>query len=419
MPAPSPSSGDSPTVSGSTPESAPAPPDESAPENDRAGTYVQDEVSLVDGILLLARRKILVVKTAALFLALGFAYAVLAPTEYTSSARVVRETPMDASSLPGGLAALSSGLGISLGGAASGLTPEAYPSILTSREVRLSVVRDTFYFPDEGRRMTYVAYTELPEGIGETVIKYTLKLPWTLKKIIAPAPKRPVGTDASGSPIYPTEAEEEAIDDIKSQVSSSVDVESGLMTISFTAGDPGPAAEIAQSFLDHLTQRIRTIRTDKSRQTLEFIRERYREAQEELRTAEEELAAFTDRNQSINSARLRTEQDRLERQVRFASNLYGDLQKQLTQAQIELQRNEPVITTVEQPVPPIERSAPMRTVAVLFAGILGVVFGVIAAMVTAYFDDQGSTGPEQDKIREIRERLHLNALTDFKHRIFR
>jgi uncharacterized protein involved in exopolysaccharide biosynthesis len=418
MSAPS-SSSDSATAAGSTSESAPASPDESSSGDQPETTYAQDEVSLVDGLLVLARRKMLIVKTVTLFVVLGLAYAVLAPTEYTSSARVVREAPVDASQLPGGLAALSSGLGISLGGAASGLTPEAYPSILTSREVRLSVVRDTFYFPDEGRRMTYVEYKNLPPGIGQTIIEYTLKLPWTLKKIIAPAPKRPAGTDASGSPIYPTEAEEEAIDDIKSEVSSSVDVESGLMTIRFTAGDPGPAAEIAQSFLDHLTQRVRTIRTDKSRRTLDFIRERYQQAQQDLRAAEEELAAFTDRNQSINSARLRTEQDRLERQVRFASSLFSDLQKQLTQARIEVQRNEPVITTVEQPVPPIERSAPMRTVAVLFAGVLGIVFGIVAALVAAYFDDQGDAGPEQDKIREIREQLHLDALTNFKQRVFR
>lgn len=391
----------------------------SASKNGTGSTspYAADEVSVLDGLLILARRKKLIVRTVLFFIVAGFLYAVLTPTEYTSNARVVRETPVEASNLPGGLAALSSGLGLSLGGAASGLTPEAYPSILTSREVRLSVVRDTFYFPEYGKRMTYVEYRNQPAGMAGIILKYTVRLPWTIKKLIAPAPKRPAGTDASGAPVYPTEEEEEAIDDIKGKVSSSVDVESGIMTISFTAGNPGPAAEIAESFLHHLTTRIRMIRTQKSRQTLEFVRERYREAKDELRAAEQDLAEFTDSNQNINSARLRTERDRLERQVRFASSLYSDLQKQLTQAQIEVQRSEPVVTVVEQPVPPMKRSAPKRTLIMVVFTFFGGIVGVLIALLGAYFSTEDTSGPESEKLREIKDRLLPDRLKSIRRRL--
>ena len=379
------------------------PADNGTPRRERR-PYAEDEVSLLDILLVIARHKRLIVRTVLVFTVLGLLYAVLAPTEYTSTARVVREAQTEGGNLPGGISALR-GLGINLGGAASGLTPEAYPDILTSREVRLAVVRDTFYFPEEDARMTYVQFVDQPPGLVGNVLKYTLKLPWTLKAALVPAAPRPAGVDSAGKPVYPTEAEEQAIKAVAGKVSSSVDQESGLMTINVTAGEPGLAAALAESFLRHLTERVRTIRTDKARQNVDFIEQRFEEAKEELRAAEEQLAQFMDRNQRINSAQLRTEQERLQRQVTFASDLYSELQTQLTQARIELQRSEPVITTVEQPVPPMQRSAPKRTLIVLLSLILGGFLGVGAAFVSAFFDSTEDDAEEQEKLTEIRERL--------------
>lgn len=367
-------------------------------------TYADSEVTLLDGLLIVARKKKVIVYAVAVFTLLGFLYAVLAPTEYTSTAQVVREAPIDATNLPGGLAAISSGLGLSLGARSSGLTPDAYPLILKSREVRLAVARETYYFPDVERRMSYVDYYNREPGVGYLIWKYTVRLPWTLKKELFPAPPRSAGTDSSGAIVYPTEEEEEAIEDLLARVSSSVDIESGIMSIRFTAGDPGPAASITHRFLSHLTERVRSIRTSKTRQTLDFVSQRFENAKQELRQAEEELARFTDRNQSINSARLQTERDRLQRQVRFASDLYSDLQKQVTQSRIEVQRSEPVITIVEEPVPPLERSSPKRTILLVMSVILGFLAGVVLAFVSYYVDAEAGTDKHR-KINMIKNKL--------------
>lgn len=396
--------------------SDPSRPDSNGTSRDEQRPYAEDEVSLLDILLVIARHKRLIGRTVLVVAVLGVLYAVLKSPEYTSTAQVVRETQAEGGSLPGGISALR-GLGINLGGAASGLTPEAYPDILASREVRLAVVRDTFYFAEADTRMTYVQYMDQPPGVVGTVLKYTLKLPWTLKAALTPeAPPRPVGTDSTGRPVYPSEAEEEAIEAIAGKVSSSVDQESGLMTINVTAGEPGLAAALAQSFLRHLTERVHTIRTDKARQNVTFIEQRFAEAQSKLRAAEERLAQFMDRNQRINSAQLRTEQERLQRQVTFASDLYSELQTQLTQARIELQRSAPVITTVEAPVPPMERSAPKRTLIVLLSVILGGFLGMGAAFVAAFLDSTEDDAEEREKMDEIRARLVPERYYDLKRR---
>ena len=231
-----------------------------------------------------------------------------------------------------------------------------------------------------------------------------------------PAAPRPVGTDSSGRPVYPTEAEEEAIKAVADRVSSSVDQESGLMTINVTAGEPGLAAALADRFLEHLAERVRTIRTDKARQNVAFVAARFEEAQDELRAAEERLAQFTDRNQRINSAQLRTEQERLQRQVRFASDLYSELQTQLTQARLELQRSAPVITVVEEPVPPMERSAPKRTLIVLLSLILGGFLGIGAAFVSTFLEGAEQDSEAGKKLDEIKERFVLGKRGGAEHR---
>ncbi|PSQ82367.1 MAG: hypothetical protein BRD41_00285, partial [Bacteroidetes bacterium QS_1_63_11] len=83
----------------SSPEPSSGPPgNNGAPDADRPGygrTLREDEVSLLDILLILARHKTLIVRTVLIFGLLGVTYALLAPEEFTSEARVVREAQTD------------------------------------------------------------------------------------------------------------------------------------------------------------------------------------------------------------------------------------------------------------------------------------------------------------------------------------
>jgi uncharacterized protein involved in exopolysaccharide biosynthesis len=366
--------------------------------------YAEDEVSLLDILLVIARHKQLILRTVLVFTVLGVAYALLASEEYTSTAKVVREAQEDMpSGLSGGLAALQ-GFGINIGGASSGLTPQAYADILSSREVRLAVVRDTFYFADEDTMTTFVDYVDRPPGLVGTILKYTIGLPGTIMEAVQGDQRTAVETQ-SGARVYPTEAEEEAIKAIGDRISSSVDQETGLMSVSATAGEASLAAGLTESFLQHLTDRVSAIRTEKARRNLAFMEDRFTEVEQELRAAEEELATFVDRNSGIQSARLETERERLQRQVSFKSELYQQLQAQVTQARIELQRSEPVITVVEEPVPPLRRSAPRRMLVVLLCLILGGILGLAGAFVKSFLDSTEDDAEENEKLEEIKKSL--------------
>jgi uncharacterized protein involved in exopolysaccharide biosynthesis len=354
----------------------------------------EEYMTLVDFLFVLIKRWRVIGGVIIGFLVLSGIFVLLSPAEYESKTRIIREVPEEAPSLGGGGLSALRGLGVgleALGG--SGLTADAYPVIAESREVRLAVVRDTFYFPSLDKRMTYVQF----------VNQSSFDL---LSRLFREGTegRQPV-RDASGNLIYPTEEEEKAIEEIRSSVTTTVDQQTGIMSLSVRMGDPVLASNMVESFIEALRKRVRVLRTKKKRQNLQFVEQRFAEAKKELQQAEQRLAQFTDRNQDISTASLRTKRDRLERQVRFKSELYSSLQAQVTQARIQVQKSEPVTTVVEEPVPPIEASGPNPILVVVLSAFLGFFFGVGGVYIHHLVLSQSYGEKRLEKIEEIKSIL--------------
>lgn len=378
--------------------------------SDSRGSSESDQMSLLDVLVALANRKHIVIVTTLAFTVFGVVYSLVVAEEYTTEAKVVREAQQEAQDLGsiGGLGALQ-GLGINLGGAGSGLSTTAFPNVLQSREVRLAVVQDTFYFPDLDRSMRYIDYVNRPSGFVATILKYTVRLPWTIKGALfdgSPQRTDTASTSASGTiaPTLPSKEVDRALKSLEGKYSVSVDNESGLMTISVTTEDPRLSTEITNSLIHHFTNRVREIRTQKVTERLKFVRGRFQEAEEELETVEEELAQFLERNQNPTTAYLQFQRDRLQRQVTFKEQLYSEIQSQLTKTRLELQRRQPVLTVVENPVPPLQRSWPSRTMIVIVSVIFGAAVGIGLALIVAFVTVR-TREEEKKKLSQIGDQI--------------
>jgi uncharacterized protein involved in exopolysaccharide biosynthesis len=361
-----------------------------------------ERTTLVDFLFVLVKGRRVIVGVTLGFFVLSGLFVLLSPEKYESKARVIREVPDEAPSLGGGGLSALQGLGIGgLGGAlgGSGLTADAYPVIAESREVRLTVVQDTFYFPSIDERTTYVDFVEQKStGLFSGLTEQTDSL------LGGEEGRNPI-RGASGKLIYPTEEEEKAIEQIRSSVTTTVDEQTGIMSLAVRMGDPVLASNMVESFIEALRKRVRVLRTKKKRENLSFIKQRFAEAKKELQQAEQRLAQFIDRNQDISTAGLRTERDRLERQVRFKSELYSRLQAQVTQARIQVQKSEPVTTIVERPVPPIEASGPHPVLVLFLSTFLGVFFGVGGVYFRHVLLNQNYSEERIEKIEEIKSVL--------------
>ena len=149
-----------------------------SPESQQSFNRTKEDgkVSLFDLVLLVLKNGRLLLVLTVLFGILGLVIAITSDAEYTTSATLLCESETEGSMGSMGNLSLLRGLGLNLGGGSMGLTPETYPDILLSREVRLAVVRDSFYFTELGKKTNYVEYATRPTLMG-TIKRNTIRLP--------------------------------------------------------------------------------------------------------------------------------------------------------------------------------------------------------------------------------------------------
>ena len=225
--------------------------------------------------------------------------------------------------------------------------------------------------------------------------------------------KRSAGTDSTGTLIYPTEEEEEAITALGEMVSASVSESgaleggSGLMTVSASSGNPKLSARLNERFIEHLRTRVRELQTEKTRRNLRFVEKRFEEVKQELDAAENRLVQFLERNKGVLAAgskpQLESRRERLRREVGFKEQLYSQMQKQVTQTRLQLQKEQPVVTIAEKPAPPAGPSAPNRTLIVVLSLFLGGLFGVGATFFRSAIQSQEDEEEDQERIQEVQK----------------
>jgi uncharacterized protein involved in exopolysaccharide biosynthesis len=172
------------------------------------------------------------------------------------------------------------------------------------------------------------------------------------------------------------------------------------------------SARLNRRFIDHLRSRVREIRTKSTQQNLNFVQQRFAQVQTELEAAEDRLSQFLERNRSVLSGgrapQLEFQRDRLQRQVTFKEQLYSQLQTRVTETQLQLQKQQPVVTIAETPAPPMEPSAPKRTLIVLLSLILGGFVGTGIAIVLQ--STQNQDGEMQEKYDEVKRSFTVRGL---------
>lgn len=370
--------------------------------------YYQEtkNVSILDILLVMVRHWRLIGLLTGIAVALSLVSAVTKPAVYTSTAKMLRETPPSAGASASGGLALLRGFGINLGGTSSGLTVETYPEILLSREVSLSVVRDEYYFSDLDRSMTLTDYLveskTFLSKVVDAIRSYTINLPRTLmRRKYRRVEMGNADRNSESSLLLYTEDEKNAIEALWRMTDVNVKPKTGIMEVAVTSKDPLLSATLVNGLLHHMNKRIEAISSQKKWEDMEFIRKRFMQVQDELKAQEEELAEFLDRNRNPETARLRTQMERIQRQVQFKTQLYSELQTQLATAEIEFQRNRPVVTLIGEPEVPLDPSGPRRKIMVIVGLMLGLGSGMAIAYAKEFYRQLMTSDENKSKMNEV------------------
>jgi uncharacterized protein involved in exopolysaccharide biosynthesis len=321
-------------------------------EKDAPGSRSGGEVGLLELVNVLLKRWRIIVGLPILGAVIAAAVSFVVPKTYTATTTFVPEARRQPR-LPASLAGLAGQLGFSLGGEATE-SPRFYADVVRSREVLERILLSQYVNPDR-----------LADNADST----------TLLRIL-----RVDGRDAADSL-------HEGVKELEDLVSARVSAQTNIVRLSVDARYPDLAAAVANRLVEYLNDFNAKTRQSQARERRRFIEGRLDDGQGELRTAEESLRAFYERNRSWQqSPQLVFEEGRLRRQVDIRQEVYLTLSREYETARIEEVNDTPVITVIDRASPPQEKSSPKRTLLVSVSFLLGVIVAAFWAVSAESFD---------------------------------
>lgn len=343
--------------------------------------HTDQEIDLVEIICKLWRNRKLIIRVTLVFVLLGILVALFSAKEYTAGSTMVPQS--SEKKMGGGLSGLAAMAGINLGDVGSGevLSPKIYPKILESVPFQKELMQTPLKFEAYEQPVTlYDYYTDEKYqkfSLLGAVAKYTVGLPGVIMKAIrGEKEEQKVNVDASSGIQTLSEREKNCMKALKSKIDLKINDKDGYIQLAVRMPEALAAAQLAEKVQVMLQHYITEFKIEKVQSNLDFVQERYDEAQRSFEQIQEERAVFQDANKNINSARAQTEAEKLDTRYNLALSVYSELAKQLEQAKIQVKETTPILTIVDPVTVPNERSKPQRVLILFLFTFLGGFAGI-------------------------------------------
>jgi len=328
----------------------------------------EDDVAILGFLNVILRRRDTVIGWMLVGALLAAGFALISRHTYTVTAAFMPQAKRGASALSG----IAAQFGIALPLGETGPTPAFYVDLINSHPLLGSLV-DT--------RFTYRADTGV--ATGNLVELYRSR-----------GRTAPLRRDA-------------AIRRAEKNVDASVQPKTGVVRLEVTAMDPDLATQMTRRIIDLVNTFNVETRQSQAAAERRFAEQRKSEVALDLRSAEDRLQSFLQRNRDYrNSPELSFQQDRLSREVSMQQQLYTSLVEAYEQARLEEVRDTPVLTVVETPTPPVRPDSR----GVLEKGLAGLLVGGVLGVILAFLREAtGRLGdqsqPEVGEFRRLSRQL--------------
>lgn len=314
--------------------------------------------------------KTLYYKTLGIAFVLALIIGLSLPKTYKCKILLAPETGGGSSSL-GGLAALASSFGVSVGAASPGgdaITPNVYPDLMKSVDFKTSLFPIKVQQKKDKKTMSYYDY-----------LKYEWRVPWweDLFGLMAPKPKK--DTLVNTFELTPEQARIAGLA-IKN-VECKIDKKTNLISIDVTAQDPYVVAQLADSVKNRLQDFLTGYRTKKARYDLEYALKLNKQAKKDYERARLLYSEYVDANQEIYLLSAMQKQNDLENEMQLQYNNYTATSAQVLTAQAKVQETTPSFTTVQSATVPLGPAGPKKELIMtvcLFLAALGTTIYVLS-----------------------------------------
>ena len=110
-------------------------------------------------------------------------------------------------------------------------------------------------------------------------------------------------------------------------------------------------------------------------QELEYIKDRFKEAEKDYFSKRAALANYKDRNVNVISNLAQNRLEQLQTEYSLSSNIYSQLAGELETAKLNVKKDTPVFTVIKPATIPIEPSSPKRVLILLQFILVGFLIG--------------------------------------------
>ena len=336
---------------------------------------VNDEIDLIEILKQLWIRKTIIFYSIIAGGCMGLLIAILTPNMFSSSTSIVPQISGE-TKVGGNLSGLAALAGIDFGsvGTSEELSPYIYPLLIESVPFQLELMHSEFNFEDSEQPVSYFKYqTEIKSlSVLEVLKKYTVGLPFLIIKAIKGKEKM-MGIDLSGSKnIYKfTEDEAQVSEILNENISININDKENFIKITSTSPEPLLSAQLTEKVTELLQKYITKIKIAKAQENLVFLKERMKEKEINFKNVQQKLAKFSDRNKNVISVISSMKQQNLQSEYSLVFGVYSELAKQIEQAEIQVKKDTPILTTVQPVQIPDEKSSPKRLLILLIWTFLG------------------------------------------------
>ncbi len=308
---------------------------------------------------ILANKK-LYFKVLPIVFVLSCAYILCIPRTYTSSLSLAPEMN-NSSSLGGTIGSLASSFGFDIGNmeTSDAINPMLYPDLMEDNGFVVGLFNIKVASADGEIKCNYYDY----------LTKYQDAPFWSkgvnsIKKLFAEKETQIKGVSKS-SPYMLSKRQDGIAEDIRKNITISIDKKTAVITITAQAQDPLICKTLADSVKQRLQVFITNYRTSKSRVDEEYYKNLASEAKHEYEKARQLYGSYADANTDLQLASLRSKQEDLENDMQLKYNAYSTMMTQYQAAKAKVQERTPAFTIVKGAAVPVKASGPKRMIFVL------------------------------------------------------
>lgn len=174
----------------------------------------------------------------------------------------------------------------------------------------------------------------------------------------------------------PTRAEnlDKCLMKLRGRMTTTYETKTSTVLVTTEMEEPQLAADVLNTIVKQLDQFMRSKRINTAAEQVKWISARLVEVERELRSAEDALKVFRERNRRIvDSPELLLMQERLLREIKVKSTVFEELKKQYELAKIEEIKNTTIVNVLDPARAPVRKYHPNRATNTVIAFLLGIV----------------------------------------------